>query len=355
MRNVSLFSAVFLLIFSGFSLTASADGFDDLQESDRFYEEMMFLEENEVISGYPNKTFRPAEPVTRAAAAIMIGKALQLDGEQRDTSFSDVSSSQQASGYIASAVDEGIISGYPNGTYKPYETVTRGQMAIFLSRAFKLTEEAAVPFSDISPNMSAYTFIQRITAENIAAGYPDGTYRPNDAVTRAQFSAFLARALDDRFKVEQPSYAMDQSKVYRYSADEVGTISYSFSETEPNGWNVWNTYEGGVRAEDPMVEREDSEGYYFSYLTEEGPVSIVQLLKYPAVVGQSWSINPDGTGKLTITSTTETVTTPAGTFHHVVEVTGEGGVKVYYAPNIGRIQSSINGAVMLELTELDTP
>ncbi|WP_169818572.1 hypothetical protein [Domibacillus iocasae] len=51
---------------------------------------------------------------------------------------------------------------------------------------------------------------------------------------------------------------MDQNKVYRYSANEVGTIVYSFSETEPNGWNVQETYEGGVKAETPMVEREDS-------------------------------------------------------------------------------------------------
>ena len=80
--------------------------------------------------------------MTRAAAAIMIGRALDLNGEQRKTKFPDVGAEQVASGYIASAVAEGIIQGYPDGTYRPNETVTRGQMAIFLSRAFDLTVEA---------------------------------------------------------------------------------------------------------------------------------------------------------------------------------------------------------------------
>lgn len=353
MKKLAFLAMLLVPVFSTFATESTATGFTDLKTTDRFYEEMMFLENEEMINGYPDSTFRPHEPVTRAAAAIMIGKALDLDSTQRATPFSDVGAGQAASGYIDSAVDASIISGYKDGTYRPYQAVTRGQMAILLARAFDLTTEANASFFDVSVNMTAYQYIQRIYAAKITAGYPDGTYHPNSNITRAQFSAFLARALDDRFKIGLPSYAMDQSKVYTYSADEVGTIKYVYDKTEANGWNVWTTYEGGLQAKNPMVEREDDDGYYFSYLTSEGPDLIVQLLKYPAVVGQKWSIDPGGTGTMTITSTTETVTTPAGTFHNVVEVTGGGNVKVYYAPNIGRIKSSINGAVMLQLEKVE--
>ncbi|WP_191991788.1 S-layer homology domain-containing protein [Bacillus aerolatus] len=354
MKRSLLFLVVFTLIFSTFSFSAKAAGFKDLTESHRFYEEMLFLESEGVISGYTDSTFRPDEEVTRAAAAIMIGRALRLSGEQRATKFSDVGANQKASGYIASAVEKGIISGFPDGTYRPHEFVTRGQMAIFLSRAFQLTEEAAASFTDVSPNMSAYVYIKRILAEKITAGYPNNTYRPNVDVTRAQFSAFLARALDDRFKVEVPrSYAMDQSKVYHYHADEVGTIVYKFSGEQSNGWNVWEVYEGGKKVDARMVEREDSNGYYFSYMESEGVIEEVMLLKYPVKVGQSWPIGPSGSGKKhTITSMTKTITTPAGTFRNVVEVTDKDGTFVYYAPNVGRIKSVINGAVILELAEL---
>ncbi|TXC81574.1 S-layer homology domain-containing protein [Metabacillus litoralis] len=52
---------------------------------------------------------------------------------------------------------------------------------------------------------AAYTHVKRILAVGITAGFPDGTYRSNDIVTRASYSAFLARALNDTFKVEIPN------------------------------------------------------------------------------------------------------------------------------------------------------
>ncbi len=114
--------------------------------------------------------------------------------------FEDVGQSNFASGYIQSAMEAKIISGYTDGTFKPGKVVTRGEMAIFLARAFDLTVKAETSFKDVSPSMAASDSILEILAEGITGGYTDGTYRPNQDVTRDQFSAFLARALDDRFK-----------------------------------------------------------------------------------------------------------------------------------------------------------
>ncbi len=185
--------------------SAFAKSFSDVPTTHTFFDEITYLSDQEIINGFNDGTFAPSKPVTRAAAAAMIGRALGLDGEQRVTTFQDVGISNFASGYIQSAVEAKIISGYTDGTYKPGKVVTRGEMAIFLARAFDLTVKAETSFKDVSRSMAASDSILEILAEGITGGYTDGTYRPNQDVTRDQFSAFLARALDDRFKQDKPN------------------------------------------------------------------------------------------------------------------------------------------------------
>ena len=147
--------------------------------------------------------------VTRQQAAIMIGRALELNEEPRNTKFSDVNAKATGSGYIASAVDKGIITGFPDNTYRPGEPVTRGQMAIFLDRAFQLEDSnGANRFIDVSSGMKAYQAILNVNGSGIAFGYEDGKYRPEVSVTRGQFAAFLARALEPSFR-GTPTFTVD--------------------------------------------------------------------------------------------------------------------------------------------------
>ncbi|MBT2643632.1 S-layer homology domain-containing protein [Bacillus sp. ISL-41] len=179
------------------------NSFTDVLQNQRFQEEIKFLSDKNIITGFPDGTFRPSDTVTRAQAAIMIGRALGLEGTQRETTFKDVHQSQVASGFIASAVEKGIIAGFPDNSYRPNEPVTRGQMAIFIARAFDLKEESESSFSDVPASSAAYVYIKRILAESITTGYPDGTFKPSKELIRSDFSAFMARALDDRFKISQ--------------------------------------------------------------------------------------------------------------------------------------------------------
>ena len=351
MKKVGWIFVLFALLFSSFAANVSAASFSDLSPNHRFYDEMMYLEAEGIITGFPDGTFRPDGEVTRAAAAIMIGRTLKLDGTQRNTTFSDVGKSQKASGYIASAAAQGIIQGYPNGTFRPNETVTRGQMAIFLSRAFQMTGEAEVPFSDISPSMASYIHIKRIIAENVTQGYPDNTFRPNVKVTRAQFSAFLARVLNGDFKVALPaSYLKEKNKVYYYKTNENGTIRYVYSDEDYPGWNLWNVYDefGGTYQ---IVEAQASAGYAVG-----APYSEFRLqLAFPIEVGHRWDIEygDEILASYEITAVNMTVTTPAGTFDDVVEVTELSGREEYWAPNIGIIKVVSEGEILLELTKIE--
>ncbi|WP_370221668.1 S-layer homology domain-containing protein [Cytobacillus sp.] len=197
---------IIMLAFCSMLLIAGAgnvfaNGFPDVSEDNRFYDEIMYLSNEGIISGYPNGRFTPGEKVTRAAAAIMLGRVLGYDDTQQETVFPDVPKSSKASGYIQQAYENKIISGYPNGEFRPDKYVTRGEMAIFIARAYALTEEEVVPFSDVSINMNAFSAIRKIIDFGVTTGYPDGTFKPDLDLTREQFSGLLARAESDEFRL----------------------------------------------------------------------------------------------------------------------------------------------------------
>src|SRR5690606_36037984 len=172
---------------------AEAATYNDVPNSHRFYDDIAYLYENGVV-GY-NSNYGVDKKLTREEAAVMLAKALGLDGKPTNTQFKDVNSSSPWSGYINSAVKAGIVTGFPDGTYCPKEIVDRGQMAIILARAFELKTESTKTFKDVGAKMAAYLFVKRIVHANITLGYPDNTYRPTEKVTKGQMTAFLARAM----------------------------------------------------------------------------------------------------------------------------------------------------------------
>ncbi|NEU30380.1 SH3 domain-containing protein [bacterium LRH843] len=171
--------------------------------------EIKRLYNDRILQGNPDGTLRPNDQVTRAEAITLIGRALQLDGSKRTTGFKDVPQSHYASGYIASGVEKGIVSGTTKTTYSPSEKVTRAQMAVFLSRAFELqTTRPDVMYKDVSNHTFGSHQINAITTARISSGYPDATFGPNHGTTRLEFSLFLARALYPEYQL--PEYKPNQ-------------------------------------------------------------------------------------------------------------------------------------------------
>ncbi|MCA1041632.1 N-acetylmuramoyl-L-alanine amidase [Bacillus infantis] len=169
----------------------------------KYSSEVNYLMQRSVVTGYPDSTFRPNLDVTREEAATMIGRALGLNGDKRQTGFSDVSKDSYASGYIQSAADKGIITGDAEGTFRPKDKMTRGEMAYLLKRAFELSETSNVFFSDVAASGAQYTAINNIVTAGLSNGYPDGSFKPGNAITRVEFSLFTARGLDQSFRVSE--------------------------------------------------------------------------------------------------------------------------------------------------------
>lgn len=174
--------------------------------------ELNYLISKGIITGYPGGEFRPNQPVTRAQAATMVGRALELDGTNRQTPFTDVALGYFASGYITSAYEKGIILGDGKGNFRPEGQLTRLEMAYIIVRAFNLNEVSSVNYVDMPANAEQSAAINKVTTAGITNGAPGNLFKPNNSITRVEFSLMLARALNDDFKVNKEPKETDKSE-----------------------------------------------------------------------------------------------------------------------------------------------
>ncbi|MCJ1908254.1 S-layer homology domain-containing protein [Planococcus ruber] len=336
-------------------LVSPAQAATDLPKSHGFYDEMTYLVNKGVISGYEDGTIKPDKVVTRAEAAIMIGKLKNFKGTQTSTNFKDVSKSQKASGFIAEAAKAGFISGYPDGTFKPYAPITRGDMSIILDRTFNIFNGVGAPFSDVSPNMKSYNAIATMVSGNITAGYSDNTFRPNQAITRGQLAAFMSRVLEPKFKNDTHmtnSYLRDKTKIYSYSTKQ-GTATLKFEEVpviEGNDFGfMWVTRTDWNSATTLLVENETKDALIYGLPYSEAETEIV----YPIQVGKTFE---NGLGERyisTITGVNKTVNTPYKKFTNAVEITIESGEKYYMVEGYGSVKAlDAKGETVSELSSV---
>jgi len=204
-KILSLFLALILMVSLVPQAKAANTDFQDVPKSHPNYADVMFLLDRGVISS--GRYFGVHNEVTRDDVAVMVAKAVGLDGKRTKTKFKDIPESWHSSGYINSAVEAGIINGYPDGTFKPGNQVTRGHMAAFIANAFKLTEQADISFKDVPKGSTSYVAVRKLIYSNITSGYPDGIFRPNETLNKAHIAAFLARAIRNQ---ENPSVKPEQ-------------------------------------------------------------------------------------------------------------------------------------------------
>ncbi|HEY9557469.1 MAG TPA: S-layer homology domain-containing protein, partial [Acidimicrobiales bacterium] len=143
-----------------------------------------------IAGGMTNGLFAPAGAVTRGQMATFLARALDLAPVASGT-FSDVAGTAHA-GNINAVAAAGIAGGYSDGTYRPNEPVSRGQMATFIARALELAPVSEGGFSDVAGTTHAEN-INAVAAAGIAGGYSDGTYRPGTEVNRGQMATFIVR------------------------------------------------------------------------------------------------------------------------------------------------------------------
>jgi len=169
--------------------------FPDVADNTWYTKEVSDLFMKGIISGNKDGNFYPYNPITRAEAVTMIGRALKYSGDSSSTNFSDVPSGHFASGYINNTTSEGIIFGFSDGTFRPNLHIIRGDVAVILQRAFELPDAESSHFADVSNQKHYFNAINSLFEQNITQGYKDNAFKPDLNITRAQFSVFLSKAM----------------------------------------------------------------------------------------------------------------------------------------------------------------
>ncbi|MFD2683105.1 S-layer homology domain-containing protein [Bacillus seohaeanensis] len=202
-------AATATLVASAVAPAASAAGLSDI-DNHRHEDAIKNLVEKEIISGYPDGTFRPDTTITRAEGAIMIARALGIlgEGETPETDFSDVHEMTQAYEAIVKLEEKGIISGYPDGTYRPDESITREAIAKYLVLAFQDRFEDAdgdgTKFTDVSGDSALGKYVEQLLNAGVTEGVNETQFGSKQEMKRGDFAAFTHRTLELEEKVVVP-------------------------------------------------------------------------------------------------------------------------------------------------------
>lgn len=147
------------------------------------------------IQGYSDQTFRPNQKVTRAEMASMLSRVMtHSTAEQKTMVYSDVPSSLWAYKAIQDVQTNGLMSGLPDGTFKPNQAITRAEMATIISSWQKLSGAGTSNATDIQNNW-AVSDIKRVTQAGFMQGLTPTTFKPSQPLTRAEAVTTLNRIL----------------------------------------------------------------------------------------------------------------------------------------------------------------
>ena len=147
----------------------------------------------QIAGGYPDGTYRPNDPVTRAQMAAFLQRAYRLPAADSPT-FPDIVGTTHEPA-IRAVANRRIATGDTRGMYRPNDVVTRGQMAAFIARAEGLSLDGAGPSFCDTAGHAFEREIRAVAAAGIANG-SNGCFNPNGGVTRGQMATFLANALN---------------------------------------------------------------------------------------------------------------------------------------------------------------
>ena len=206
------------------------------------------------LYGYPDDTVRPEKGITRAEAASIFYRLLQAEymGGGTTAVFSDVPDEAWFSQAINTLAEMEKILGYEDGTFRPDDPITRAEFATIATRFDDLSPASGIVFNDVLEGHWAIDYIQSAYAAGWVGGYEDGTYRPEQNISRAEVVKIvntmlkrLPEATPDDLEnpytdIEAPHWAythiIEASIEHRYERDN----------NNPEKWLSFNS--GGSRA-----------------------------------------------------------------------------------------------------------
>lgn len=169
------------------------------------------------ISGYDDGTFRADRTITRGETAVIFAR-LMTDSMNADKvytpSFDDLSADMYFYSQVGYLEQYGIITGYEDGTFRPWESITRTEFAVIASKFAELSETEDNVFVDVDDDFWGKPFILLAHNNGWVNGYEDGTFRPKASITRAEVVSIVNRMLERSCDTEFTNNNADKIKVF---------------------------------------------------------------------------------------------------------------------------------------------
>lgn len=173
--------------------------YQDVPKDHPAYQAVMTLSSQNVIKGIDSTTFQPEQAVTRGQAAAIINRVLKLKPKTLN-GFKDVSPNYQFAADIAAIREAGVINGFADGTFRPNNNMTKAEMAVIVQRAFKLNQTgvqtANAPYTDVKPGYWAYDAIQTMHRIDTTTIFDGSQYGASLKATRATFAASIYNSIN---------------------------------------------------------------------------------------------------------------------------------------------------------------
>lgn len=195
------------------------------------------------LYGYKDGSFGKYRNMTRAEVAAMFGRLL-LKKDRPSIVYQYIYSDVKASDWFASAVTlmtrYGLIKGYPDGTFRPNAPITRAEFAAMASR-FENLSLGSVSFSDVDSSYWAYSSIASACAKGWVSGYPDGTFKPTRKITREEVVAVTNRMLERKCDL---NFVENYLRMLKEGTALPGSIELiMFKDNLPTSWSYGDIIE----------------------------------------------------------------------------------------------------------------
>jgi hypothetical protein len=190
-------------------------GFWDVSEGAWFVDGLLWAVDRGVMTGFPDQTFRPEVTLSRAQALMAIWRAQGQPAATTDHAFVDAPPSAWYDGALDWAAEQKMVEGYPDGTFRADELLTRAQYVMMMWRlAQEPTATVPASFSDAAPTRWFAPGMDWAVERGYMVGYQDGTFHPDDSMTRAQavMTFWRGRQFDDVPVTEWYAAAVDWAR-----------------------------------------------------------------------------------------------------------------------------------------------
>lgn len=166
---------------------------------DPSYSKLNLVDHLAYMKGYPDLTFGPDRNMTRAEVTMMFARLLKDRPEANKVyamPYSDVTKADWYAYAVSYMTENKLITGYPDGTFKPNSPISRAEFAAIASRFDQLKTGLSLPFNDVKAGHWAYDVIASAANKGWVNGYPDGSFKPENKITRAEVVSTTNRMLN---------------------------------------------------------------------------------------------------------------------------------------------------------------